>query len=76
MLAPKFSKHSTAIWGVNGIRSLMIFSRFIKLKKDTEKNDVLKIVKENEKIKKFIENKSITKTIFVKNKIVNFVINS
>ena len=48
----------------------------IKLKKDTEKNDVLKIVKENEKIKKFIENKSITKTIFVKNKIVNFVINS
>jgi len=46
----------------------------IKLKKDTDKNDVLKIVKENEKIRKFLENKSINKIIFIKNKIVNFVI--
>ncbi len=39
-----------------------------------EKEEVLKLVKENEKIQKYLKDKEVIKEIYVKKKIVNFVI--
>ena len=47
----------------------------ILIKKDLSEKSVDKIVKDKSKAKKFIENKKILKTIFVKNRIVNYIIN-
>ena len=46
----------------------------ILIKKDLSEKNVDKIVKDKSKAKKFIENKKIVKTIFVKNRIVNYII--
>ena len=46
----------------------------IKIKKDSSKEDVLKLAKNNENVKKFIDGKTVIKEIVVPNKIVNFVI--
>ena len=46
----------------------------IDIKKDTVAEDVMKIVSDKSKAKKYIANKKIFKTIFVKNKIVNYII--
>ena len=44
------------------------------IKKDSNKEEIDKIVKTNSKAKKFFENKKIFKTIFVKNRIINYII--
>ncbi len=44
------------------------------IKKDLSEKELLKIVTKSIKIKKYTENKKILRTIFVKNKIVNYII--
>ncbi len=46
----------------------------INIVNNEDKNIILKKVMNDPKIKKYIENKDIIKTIFIKNKIVNFVV--
>ena len=48
----------------------------ISVKKDSEKNQIDLIVQKNSKAKKYIDSKKIFKTIFVKNKIINYIIKS
>ena len=47
----------------------------ISVDKDFEEEQVKKEIKENSKANKFLENKKIIKTIFVKGKIINYIIN-
>ena len=44
------------------------------IKKDLSEKELLEIVTKSAKIKKYTENKKILRTIFVKNKIVNYII--
>ena len=46
----------------------------ISIKKDLSEDEINKIVINNTKTKKYIESKKIFKTIFVKNKIINYII--
>ena len=46
----------------------------IKINKNATENEINKIILEQSKAKKFIQDKKITKTIFVKNKIINYII--
>ena len=46
----------------------------IKIKKDSKEKEVDKIVKNNVKLNKYFINHTITKTIFVKNKIINYIV--
>ena len=46
----------------------------INIKADMEENDVFQTIIKNSKAKKYIDDKKIGKTIFVKNKIINFII--
>ena len=43
--------------------------------KNLDENNINKIVYENSKAKKYIDNKKIKRTIFIKNKIINYIIN-
>ena len=45
----------------------------ITIKKDTLENEINDIIKDNFKIKKYFENQKVIKTIFVKNKIINYI---
>ena len=45
----------------------------ITIRRDFEENDVKKFI-QNSKANKYIEGKKITKTIFVKNKIINYIV--
>ena len=47
----------------------------ITVEKDKNEEDINKIVLSRSKAKKYIENKKINKTIFVKNKIINYILN-
>ena len=42
--------------------------------RDLDEDEILKIIDNNVKLKKYIENKKIVKKIFVKNKIVNLIV--
>ena len=44
------------------------------VKKDLNENDILETILKTSKAKKYIENKKIVKTIFVKNKIINYIL--
>ena len=46
----------------------------IKVKKDTKEDSLVNIIKKDQKISKFIDDKVIKKQIFIKNKILNFII--
>ena len=46
------------------------------IKKDLIEKEIFEIVLNNSKAKKYIENKKISKTIFVKNKIINYIVAS
>ena len=46
----------------------------ISIQENTAENDIKKIILNKSKAKKYIENKKIIKTIFVKNKIINYII--
>ena len=47
----------------------------IVIKKDLLEKDISKIVNKTSKAKKYLENKLINRTIFVKNKIINYIVN-
>ena len=44
------------------------------IKKNTNKDEIYEIINQNSKAKKFIENKEILKTIFVEDKIINYIL--
>ena len=46
----------------------------ITAKKDMYESEINQIIKKNSKAQKYIENKRIIKTIFIKNKIINFIV--
>jgi len=46
----------------------------IECDRDLSENDIINLINENENIKKLIDDKKIFKTIFVKNRIINFII--
>ena len=46
------------------------------IKRNLEKDDVTKLVKKSLKANKYIMNKKILRTIFVKNKIINYIVNN
>ena len=46
----------------------------ITIKKDAKEKEVDQIIKKNEKIQKYFVDQKISKTIFVKNKIINYII--
>ncbi len=46
----------------------------LNLKKDTDEKELLSLIKKDEKLNKYIENKEIKKQIFVKNKIISLII--
>ena len=45
----------------------------ITVKKNLDKDEISAIILKNSKAKRFIENKKILKTIFVKDKIINYI---
>ena len=45
----------------------------LNLKKDTDEKQLLSLIKKDETLNKYIDNKEIKKQIFVKNKIINFI---
>ena len=44
------------------------------IKKKTNKDEINKIINQSSKAKKFIENKEVLKTIFVEDKIINYIL--
>ena len=46
----------------------------INVKKDINEVEIIKIIKLKSKSYKYLDNKKIKKTIFVKNKIINYII--
>ena len=44
------------------------------IKKDTNQDEILKIIKSNEKINNFVKEKNIVKKVFVPNKILNLIV--
>ena len=46
----------------------------IDTEKELSEKDLLKIISNNEKISKFLENEKIKKTIYIKNKLINLII--
>ena len=46
----------------------------IKCKKDIEENELIEIVNDNKDLKKYFENREIIKHIYVKNKIINYIV--
>jgi leucyl-tRNA synthetase len=46
----------------------------LKIKKDTEQNEVLEIINKNEKMVKHMQDKKIIKKIFIPNKIINLIL--
>ena len=47
----------------------------IEMKKDQSESEITKLVLKSSKAKKYVEGNKILKTIFVKNRIINFIIN-
>ena len=55
---------------VNGKKRSLITT-----KKDLEEKDIINEINEKGLIKKYLDNEKILKTIYIKNKIINFIIN-
>ncbi|PIU15742.1 leucine--tRNA ligase [bacterium (Candidatus Gribaldobacteria) CG08_land_8_20_14_0_20_39_15] len=46
----------------------------LEVERDVEQDEILELVKKDQKISKWLENKQIKKVVFIKNKLINFVI--
>ena len=46
----------------------------IEIEKDTEEEKIVELAKDNEKISEYLKKGNLIKTIFVKNRLVNFVV--
>ncbi len=55
---------------ING-KKRKIFS----INKSVDKKALIESIKKDEQIKKYLDNKEIIKTIYIENKLVNFIIN-
>ena len=47
----------------------------LEIKNDSSEEEIFKIIKNNEKLEKFLKDKKILKKIFVKNRLINLIIN-
>ena len=47
----------------------------VKFEKDASQEDILNQIKTNKIVDKYLENKSIKKVIFVKNRLMNIILN-
>ena len=47
----------------------------ISVKKDMKENDILELIKKNKIIEKYAKDKKIIKTIYVKNRLINYIVN-
>ena len=47
----------------------------LEIKNDSSDEEILKLIQKNEKLEKFLKNKKILKKIFVKNRLINLIIN-
>ena len=47
---------------------------FLEVKKDISEKDLNKLTAKSTKLKKYLVDKKISRTIFVKNKIINYII--
>ena len=47
----------------------------LEIKNDSSEEEILKLIQKNEKLEKFLKNKKILKKIFVKNRLINLIIN-
>jgi leucyl-tRNA synthetase len=54
---------------INGKKKSMLIK-----KRDLNEEEILKVIKNHEQIKKLIDKKIIKKTIFIKNRLINFII--
>ena len=61
--------NSKIIIQVNGKKRSIIFT-----KKDLGEKDIVNEIKEKSLIQKYLDNRKILKTIYIKNKIINFII--
>ena len=48
----------------------------LNIKRDLKENDITLLVKKNSKAKKYIMDKKIIRTVFVENKIINYIVNN
>ena len=60
---------TTIVLQINGKKKTLI-----KCENDIDEKNLIKLINQNSEFSKFVENKNIFKTIFVKNKIINFII--
>ena len=60
---------TTIVLQINGKKKTLI-----KCESDIDEKNLIKLINQNSEFSKFVENKNIFKTIFVKNKIINFII--
>ena len=72
---PKVSKKDLVEEEINFVVQINGKKRsIIKVKRDIIEKDVLKKIKLNQEVKKFLKNQEIKKTIFVPNRLVNIII--
>ena len=45
------------------------------MSKSVDKKTLIESIKKDEQIKKYLDNKQIIKTIYIENKLINFIIN-
>ena len=62
-------KNTLIVIQINGKKRFLL-----QAKKDTDKEEIMKIIKENSNTNKFIKNKVIKKIIFVQNRLINILI--
>ena len=48
----------------------------LNIKRDLKENDITLLVNKNSKAKKYIMDKKIIRTVFVENKIINYIVNN
>ena len=73
---PLFDKNLVEDKAINFVLQINGKKRFLlQAKKDTDKEEIMKIIKENSNTNKFIKNKVIKKIIFVQNRLINILIN-
>ena len=72
---PKIKEEYLSIKSLNIVVQINGKKRdLVKVDKSLQEKEILKLISNNEKIKKFLANKEIKKTIYVKDKLINLII--
>ena len=61
--------------GITSNKALAVVKSILKVKKDTQEKDLLELIKKDQIIEKYLAKKDIKKVIFVKNRLMNILIN-